>query len=178
MNPLATVVVQSGLVDRDMVKELVSWGLPVEIPEEMPPPPKNLVELNELLERALQHEGLVTVRETDLEVLKLFMLSQRPGTLHVVAGDGEADIPVMYAQNTNAPDRLEYIIPFTSESIVNEMTNGETYLRDAQNCQYYFSDVRELFFGDVKAFMVCQVSQVMGIDYATPGEESDAKHTP
>jgi hypothetical protein len=46
-----------------------------------------------------------------------------------------------------------------SESIAEMMTNGETYLRfknvEGQNEHIKFMDVREVFFGDQKAFMVC-----------------------
>lgn len=117
----------------------------------------SLEEIAGRIEEALQSEGLVISRETDLEAVSDYLNSQLTGTLHVVVeADGqaeEADIPVNFGMNALG----EYIIRYHSEGIEDVMTNGRTYLQ-TKNFQIYFSNARELFFGDKKVFLVCKPS--------------------
>jgi adenine specific DNA methylase Mod len=92
-------------------------------------------------------------------VLKQYLDTQMQGVLHVEIFVAEtdttnfADIPVSFGITPS----IEYIIPYRSESITEEMTNGLTHLRSAREGgpKIYFSSVRELFFGDTKAFLLC-----------------------
>jgi hypothetical protein len=119
------------------------------------------------IEEALQGEGLVLTRETDLEIVQEFLKTQRPGLLHVVIedpeeGDHDADIECDYGVTKMG----EYIIKWHADSIEDVMCNGKTYLQPLmpgmklvpEGAPVYFSNVREAFFGDWKAFVVCQPS--------------------
>jgi hypothetical protein len=109
------------------------------------------------IRRAIDSEGYVLTRETDLEVLRHYLSGQQQGLLHVEVFhkdptiESSADIPVVFARTPLG----EYIVPWASESIADEMTNGITYLTTSGG-KVQFSSVRELFFGDHKAFMVCE----------------------
>jgi hypothetical protein len=61
-------------------------------------------------------------------------------------------IPVEYCKT-----RLgEIVIPWTSESINDTILDDRTYLKPVGEDRIYFADVRELFHGGHKAFMVCE----------------------
>lgn len=156
MNPLTKAVVQMGLVDRDIIEEVRRFGAPVEgLDTEEPRPPADQEELLARLQEALTAEESVAVRETDLEVLEQYRATHRNGVLRLsVVLDGytnQADIPVSYGRTALG----DYLIPWQAETISQMLTNGETYLQTYENTRVYFKDVRELFYGNVKAFMVC-----------------------
>lgn len=162
-SPITTAVLKSGLIHPSYLNEFKRWGAPIEIPEDMPTsPPKTLDEAAVAIEEALQSEGQVLTRETDLEVLRQYLETQVSGVLHVEI-DGEssssfADIPVSFGLTRTC----DYIIPYKSESILDEMTNGLTYLRGQGDGgpKVFFSAVRELFFGETKTFMLCTPAEV------------------
>ena len=160
MNPIASAVLKAGLVDQKMFDELKRWGSPIELPEVLPEPSKSLTEAAQIIEEALQSEGYVLTRETDLEILGQYMATQRTGKLHVevvavpdMLVGTEANFDISYGKTPLG----EYIIGWRSESIKDEMTNGLTYLIEDGN-HIFFKDVREVFYGDTKAFMICTLS--------------------
>jgi hypothetical protein len=109
-----------------------------------------------LIMNALQSEEFVIVRETDLEVIRQYAATTRVGTLHMeIDEDQQGDAEVTYGRT-----RLgEYIIAWQSDSIEDLLTNGLTYLIE-DGKRVFFKDMRELFFGDRKVFMVCTLSSV------------------
>lgn len=156
MNPLTKAVVQMGCVDKELLEELRRFGAPIEellVDEEQPS--TNQDDALTKLQDALTAEERVAIRETDLEVLEQYRVTRRNGVLRLsVALDGytnQADIPVSYGRTALG----EYLIPWQAETISQMLTNGETYLQTQENTRVYFKDVRELFYGNVKAFMVC-----------------------
>lgn len=159
MNPLSVAILQSGIIDRRMLQELKKWGAPIEVPEKLPPSPKTSDEVVALLEGALDSEGMVLTRETDFDVLRQYLATQKPGCLHCVTDGSDADIIIVFGKTP----ANEYIVPWKGESIFEMMTNGETYLQDGRHA-IYFSSVRDLFFGDMQAFMVCTPSTREKID--------------
>jgi hypothetical protein len=119
------------------------------------------------IEEALQDEGLVLTRETDLEVINYFLSTAGRGILHIVMeAEGEedqtADIECVYGMTALG----EYIIQWRSDSIEDVMTNGKSYLQPTpgpmrlvpEGDPVYFSRVREVFFGQTKAFVICTPS--------------------
>lgn len=161
MNALAMAAIKAGLIDKDMLEEFRRWKAPIDIPEELPEPPKTIEEAAAAIEEALQGEGLVVTRETDLEILQQYLTKQRVGKLHVEvpkeAGHEfittEADFDIVYSSSLTG----EYIIPWQGDNIRSEMTNGLTYLL-IDDEKVFFKDIREVFYGDTKAFMVCTPS--------------------
>lgn len=152
MKPLTTAVVQSGLVPPSVLEEMNRWGL-----MEFVQPPKALRSIDEVIDRlreVLESEGFVDVKSTDLDALKEYLEGQSEGKLHLVDDEtGEkTSFRISYAKTKMG----EYIIPWRSETIEDLMANGQTYLAPKSSKEkIYFADVRELFFGETKAFMVC-----------------------
>lgn len=148
MSEVSKIVVQAGLVDGSVVSELKRWGSPVEVPEGVKIEPE-AVPL--AIERALQEDPYIQVRETDLEILQLYLRSQRSGIIHFEPMTGDAyEFEITYGMS-----RLgEFIVPWTAEDIIELMTNGATYLMHA-GTKVFMKDARELFYGNKKAFMIC-----------------------
>jgi hypothetical protein len=150
MNRLVSAIAKSGVLDGDLLKEFRRWGLPVDAVEP-PARPASLQELSQLIQTALEEEDLVITKVTDLEVVKAYMSTQKKGRLHIITDEGKSTAEVTFGRN-----RLgEYIIPWRSETIQNEIANGFTFLKDGTD-KVFFSDVQEIFFGDEKVFMVCK----------------------
>lgn len=157
MNPLTAAILRTGIIDKNMLREQRRFGAPIE----EPPPDEVPVETPEavatIIEEALQSEGLVLTRETDLEVLRDYTESNRRAVLHLELQDGTAksDVEVTVGQTKGG----DYIIPCLGESIMELMTNGASYLMDPNikgENKVFFDSVRDLFFGNVRAFMVCR----------------------
>jgi hypothetical protein len=76
------------------------------------------------------------------------------GTLVIKVDGSRSSIPLAFCRTILG----EFVIPWKSESIYDLMISGDTYLRykeDGKTVKAYFTDVREVFFGETKAFMVC-----------------------
>ena len=152
---MTQAVLRAGLVSENQLAEMKRWAPPSLDPDAEVSAPKSLDEAAGLVADALQSEGYVLMRETDLEVVKQYVDTTRRSILHVEVDDVKDDIDVTFGRTPLG----EYIVAWKSESIRDMMTNGVTYLVDG-NVRVYFSDVRELFFGTEKAFMVCKPSTV------------------
>lgn len=155
-SPLTVAILKSGLISPAALAEFRRWKT-IDLPEELPVIAEGLEQVAQSLASALEGDGLVISRETDLDILKQFLDTQRQGNLHVeiyredVTEDTDADISISFGITPLG----EYIIPWRSESIVAELTNGFCYLDAPGIERVFFAGVRELFYGDHKAFMVC-----------------------
>jgi hypothetical protein len=158
MHSLALAVVKSGILPEEALAEFRRWGHDVETP---PPIPKDPKEIVQALEQALQDEGLVVTRETDLEAVTYFLMNQLQGELYVVLEEEGHTETSGFPCNFGITPMGDYIIQWHSESIEEVMTNGKTHLnfqgKDTlgAHVEVYFNRVREIFFGDTKAFMIC-----------------------
>jgi len=152
MNPVTAAVLKAGIVSQEMLNEMRRFSPTLGPDATAAEVPVDLETAARLVEEALGSAQYVLMRETDLEVIRQYVETAQGGTLHVVDEDEttSADIPVTFGRTPIG----EYIIAWKSESIADVMTNGATYLVDG-DAQVYFQDVRELFFGEQKAFMVC-----------------------
>lgn len=157
MSELVRVVARAGLISRENILEFKRWGLPLNV--DPLPVPLSRDQLVRQLEEALEGEGMVLIKETDFDALKHYLQKQRLGMLHLVIEETEEDSPTEVSFCVLPTG--EYMIPWQSEGIEELMTNGRTHLEvDGKNI--YFSTVRELYYGDVKAFMVCSPSPSEG----------------
>lgn len=153
---MTQAVLRAGLVNENQLAEMKRWAPPSLDPDAVVEEPKTLEEAATLVSEALQSEGYVLMRETDLAVLKQYVETMQRSILHLVPDESsEGDIDVTFGRTPLG----EYIIPWRSESIRDMMTNGVSYLIDGGH-RVFFNDVRELFFGPEKAFMVCKPSAV------------------
>jgi hypothetical protein len=113
----------------------------------------------EAIQQAIESEEHVRLQTTDLNLLRWFLdeNNQRKGRL-VLVNDRTGERATKTITFAVAPPAGKFIIPWVAESITDMMTNGQTYLgyKDGGvNCRVYFEDVEEMYFGEVKAFMVC-----------------------
>lgn len=154
LKPLASAILKSGIIGPEVLVEFRKWGFPFEEdPSTTFSTPTDVVES---LEAALQSEGLVIERVTDIDVTKQYLGTTKVGTLHVEIEGEVADFPIPYGRTPMG----EYIIPWRGDNVTSEMTNGLTYLR-TDGGDIFFSSVRDFFFGETKAFMVCSASIVV-----------------
>ena len=152
MNPITMAVLKAGLISPAMLKEMKRIS-PHITPDAEVNEPVDLELAARFVEDALQSDEYVLMRETDLEAVRQYAETTRRLVLHVEDGESTGDIEVTAGLTSLG----EYIIAWKSESIRAMMTNGLTYLVDGA-VRVFFRDVRELFFGEYKAFMVCTPS--------------------
>jgi hypothetical protein len=153
---MTEAVLRAGLVTEKQLKEMKRWAPPSLDPDAVAEEPKSLEEAATLIGDALQSEGYVLMRETDLEAVRQYVETSNRSILHIELDGAEGqDIEVTFGKTPIG----EYVIAWKSESIHDAMTNGLTHLRDG-TANVFFRDVRELFFGATKAFMVCVPSKV------------------
>lgn len=149
MSKLTEAVALSGALDPDMVREMCKWKLPVEVPEASPyTSPEEAVAA---IEEALEGKEQVEIRSTDLDVLKQYLKTQHRGRLHIVTPHESGTFEVMMGITPMG----DYIIPWKSDSLAEHLTNGESYIIDGRK-KVHLSDVRDLYFGERKAFILCQ----------------------
>lgn len=154
---MTRAVISAGLVNKGQLDEMKRWSPAIDAEAEAEPP-MPLEQAAEIINEAIQSEGYVLLRETDLEVVRQYAATARTARLHIQVGDEPADstdVEVTFGKTSLG----EYIIAWRSESIKDAMVNGMTFLDDGP-ARVFFQDVRELFFGQQKAFMVCVPSTV------------------
>lgn len=153
---LSEVMVKAGLIDEAKLSELQRWGAPVPSPQETSPDcpsprfgyPEELVRA---LEQAMDDQGLVVVRETDLEAVPQYLATMNTALLHVEIDGESADFDIMVGMLRTG----EYLLPWRADVITDVLTNGSTYLFVGGEKKVYFSSARELFYGESKAFVAC-----------------------
>jgi hypothetical protein len=165
MSAIGKVLAEAGILPQDAVKQFARWRVPgiEKIDVENPPTPA-LVDPQQVvshLDEAMQEKAFVQVKETDLTVLDQYQQTKTEAVLHIEDDQGQsADVPVEVGRLRTG----EYIFPWTSEGIEDVMINGFTrlHLGETNSPGIAFKDVRELFFGDDKAFMVCTPATRLG----------------
>jgi len=153
---IAEVMVKAGLISPETLSEFQKWGVPVPDLDEQQQSTSPIFpeEVVRAISQALEEQGLVIVRETDLEALGQYLASMKHGRLFVTIDDQTADFDVDYGMLKSG----EYMFPWQSDSITDVMANGQTYLVNDAGKELYFCSARELFYGDTKAFVVCMSS--------------------
>lgn len=155
MNPITAAVLKAGLITPTQLQEMKRFSPAID-PDAEAGEPADLETAASLVEQAFQSEEYVLIRETDLEAVRQYVETASLGMLHLEMGDEVADLEVKYGKTAGG----EFIVAWSGESIAAAMTNGQTYLQVPPSSHVFFKDVRELFFGEQKAFMVCKPSVV------------------
>jgi hypothetical protein len=161
MSKLVEIVQKIGILSPTVLAEMKGWGLPLDevVVEELAPSPTP-ESISRAIADAIESEGYVLTRETDLEAIPQYLQSMQSAMLHVVIADGEtAEFEVQVGQDKAG----DWILPWRSDSITDLLTNGETYLR-VKGQRVYFNQARELFYGDRKAFILCTPSTLENAD--------------
>jgi hypothetical protein len=149
MNPITEAVLRAGIISPAQLAEMKRISAVIDR-EATVGEPLDLEVAARIVAEALESEQYALVRETDLEVVRQYAETATTGLLHVEEGDQSTDFEVTYGRTPLGG----FVIAWKSESIATMMTNGRTYLVH-DGVHVFFSDVRELFFGTTKAFMVC-----------------------
>lgn len=162
MSHVGRILLKTGIINEDSLKEFRKWRLP--LPEEPDRGNPLLADRNytvegliEAIEQAMQDEGYVLTRETDLDVLMDFLRdAPRPASLfiHTEQHDG-VEIKTMVGRRRTG----EFILPWNADSINDWLTNGESYLL-VDGKKVFFGNVKELFYGDRKAFLLATPTEV------------------
>lgn len=159
MRPIATAVVRTGVVSKEVLAEMQRWGLPVDfVIEEEVPIIHEAEQVVNIIRDALESGDQVMVRGTDLDLLGLWLDTdnQREGRIFIKNEDEKTSFKIIFCRTP----LKEFVVPFRSDSIIDLLTNGESHLKytdDEGNKQtVYFSDVKEFYIGDRKAFMICK----------------------
>lgn len=158
MSDLTKAVALSGAIDVEMLREFSKWKLPVDVPngDELYESPEEAIAA---IEDAMTGSEQVEIRTTDLDVLKQFLRTKRKGKLYLTTSKGSGTIDIDFGVSAMG----EYIIPWSADSIIDIMTNGESHVLDVRR-KVFVTEVTELYFGGNKAFMLC-----------TPRREQHAK---
>lgn len=156
MSQLTEVILNAGIINPETIKELQRWKLPVgEVPEksefdaEVTP-----ASISRSISDAIENQGYILMRETDLGAVSQYLKTMQPATLHV---DPESDTPVEFEVTVGRSPNGDWLLPWQSESITDMLANGKTFLRVGKQ-RIYFNQARELFYGPHKAFIVCVAS--------------------
>jgi hypothetical protein len=151
MSKLGKAVAASGAIDEGMLQELQKWKVPLNLPD--------TVELEtdvdaviSRIQEAISDKEMVEIRDTDLDLLKRFLRDRKKGRLYLVSDStGEkTNFTIRYCVTSTG----EYAIPWESESIEDMLVADGSYLKTDEG-RVYFHTVRECFFGEHKAFIVC-----------------------
>lgn len=158
MSEMGKVLSELGVLPAETVRELQRWHTPATEgidPDKTEETETGLVAspqtVTNKIEEVLQGRGLVEVKETDLSLLVRYRETARPRTLHLEDDTGSAaDIAVSVGTTLLG----ESVFPWTSEGIADVMMNGMSYLLEDEK-KIFFNNVREVYLGDDKYFMVC-----------------------
>ena len=149
MNEIAKLMIRSGVLTEQQKTLFQKWGMDMETTE--PSIDDAMVFMKEM-ERALQDKDYVLVRETDFNTLRSYLSNQRMGKLHLVSDTSESDIDISYAVMPTG----EYVMPWNGDTVADLLANGKTFLWTDDGEVEHFVEVRELYYGEVKAFVACR----------------------
>jgi hypothetical protein len=147
MNHLMETVLRTGIISPNMLAEMKRISPVIDREVTVPDEPIPFELAASMISEALQAEEYVEVRETDLEIFAQYNKTETDGLLRV----GNEDIKVKYGSTCAG----EFIISWSGESVHELMTDPETHLVRFNGVIVHFRDVRELYFGKQKVFMVC-----------------------
>lgn len=150
MSRISDLLLANGIIKPEQLAELQHWGygtgaqqVPTDTPEDTAP------KFLQRLDRLMDDDILMLIRETDLEALGRFLKEQKKGEL--IFGE---DYPAMDAYY-GVLRTGEYLLPWLSEDVLELLTSPNACLKTVSGSSVYFSNIRELFYGNVRAFMVC-----------------------
>jgi hypothetical protein len=157
--PMIEAVLKAGLLGENALREMKKFSVAID-PDAKSEEPKDLDTAATIIASAIAEEGYVMVRETDLEILHQYAETARRGVLHLEidsdvepSGFTATDLDISFGKTKLG----EYLIAWRSESIEDMLINGRSYLQ-VDDERLFFGRIRELFYGDTKAFIACTVA--------------------
>ncbi len=161
MRPVGVAAIRAGIIPEETLDEFRRWGMLPRGGEHNLRPFESIEDAVEGIQQAIESEEQVRLQTTDLDALRWYLneKNQKKGRLVLVDSDTEERATKTITFGV-LPASGKVIIPWIAESIVELMTNGLTYLSykdsDGSVYRHYFEDVEEMYFGSVKAFMLCK----------------------
>lgn len=147
-------VVESGIVDANSLAQLQRWGFITDLDIKEAEQTITATEVCERILEAVESKAAVEMRHTDLDVVRDYLETRRSARLHVPNPEEPGktlSIPMEFCET-----RLgEIVLPWSSDAIADMIVHEQTYLKPTGEARIYFADVRELFYGEHKAFMIC-----------------------
>ena len=159
MKKVARAVVEAGLVEEPVLVQLQRWGIPIEAA-----PEKTLQTKEQVLEHireSIEGEDMVRIDETALDLLHSFLDPQhkKPGRLILKDGKKHITLNIVFSMT-----RLgEVAIPWTADEDPALLLGDGTHLKykdGEQDKDVAFHDYRNVYFGEKRAFVVCEVHDV------------------
>lgn len=159
MRPLAEATVRAGLVDEDTLAQFRRWGfIPKDLAADQGKSPQESLEC---IQAALDAEEQVRLQVTDLDLLRYYMEGDNQIRGQIVLVDvstGQRGTKNVTFAKRASHGREQFILPWLSEGVTELLVNGDSYLRWAQDGVSHrvrFIDYEDLYFGDVRMFIVC-----------------------
>ena len=155
--PRTKAVMESGILPDSVIDQMRKWGLvtsSVDKNENL-----NASDVAGLLQSAVESESAVQLRDTDLDIVTQYLNQQSKGRLYfpTPSEDPNSEDRVSFTEVFFCPLLTgEYVIPWQGESIRDLLLDPRAYLKPSGGEKIHFADVRDLFFGDTKAFIVCR----------------------
>jgi len=157
-NDIKRAVLQTAIIPTETLPELERWGL--DLPENGKPETTLRYALENLRE-AIESKDSIEFRMTYLDALDIYEKNRQTGRLYYLTPDNSTPgvkkskttfVEVSYALLPSGA----YLIPWTDEDISYLMIEKGTYLKPVGGSRVYFRDVDSNFYGEQRAFLICQ----------------------
>lgn len=153
--PKSKAVAASGVLgaDGDVLAQFQRWGtLDPSVMQET-----QLTSVDAIVERireSMESDDALELRDTDLDAIRVFADNSRRGRMYLPdeeARSGLRHSDVQYCVTAMG----EYLVPFQSEEVRDLLLHPRAYLKPPGELPVHVADIRELYYGDRKMFMVC-----------------------
>jgi hypothetical protein len=157
IGPRSRALLSTGLLPLEAVVQLQRWGA---LPRDLNVAVEDLDEetLVDRLRAVLDNEAITELRDTDLDALKIYLRSRYKARLYVTINNVASHLDVSCCTTRSG----DFLIPWQSESIREVLLDPSTYLRLPNQTKVQFADVRDLYFAETKAFLVCTPQEQHG----------------
>jgi len=152
--PISKAVIITGIVTPENLKQLQKWGFITEEESDKPIEKLSAQKIAARIQEALESGDTVETRDTDLDSVQQFLSNREEGKLHIP--DLEDDRKTISIAVEFCRNRLgEYILSELPNTVEELLLNPSSYLKPTGKPKVYFVDMRNLYFGADKAFIVC-----------------------
>ena len=158
MSRVIKAVVEAGLVDSAVLSQLNRWGVPIEAI-----PSKTLKSLDEVVSHvreAIESEDMISIEETDLDLLQSFLDDSKrsKGKLIIKDEDKSRTLSVQFVRTMMGSVAIPWVDKDSPDLLINEGTHLK-YEDGDQRATVSFVDYRMVYFGSKRAFVVCEVQK-------------------
>lgn len=152
--PKTKAVVASGvLAEDDTLAQFQRWGtLSPEALQERPL--KSPDEIVGRIQESMESDDALELRDTDLDAVRNFVAQRKRGRMYLPSTGTEGKLrhsDVLYHVTAMG----EYLVPYQGDEIRDRLLDQRAYLKPPGEPPVYIADIRELYYGDRKVFMVC-----------------------